>query len=118
MHKHHAARLFLTAGAGLLTVFAPHAWPLITGGLLLTATAIVITLLVSSDERTPFERMAVLSCIPRRIDPRPYLRLPEPARRKGPDPGSAPGQVPARPLPERQAEDLGLVEHWLADDGK
>jgi hypothetical protein len=82
MHKHHAARLFLTAGAGLLTIFAPHAWPLITGGLLFTATAIVITLLVSSDERTPFERIVVLLCILRRIDPRPYLCLSEPARRK------------------------------------
>ncbi len=97
MHKHHTARPFLPAGAGLLTAFAPHAWPLITGSLQLTALAIVVTLLASGDERTPFERMVALLCIVRRIDPRPYLRLSEPARRKrGPGIRAEPGTSIAR----------------------
>ena len=81
MGKHHATPLLLTAAAGLLTACTPGAWPLITGTVLLAAL-MLITLFASTDQRTPFERIVVLLCILRRIDPRPYLRLPEPARQK------------------------------------
>ena len=101
MDKHYTARLFLPAGAGLLTAFAPETWPLITGSLLFTALVIVVTLLASSDERTPFERIVVLLCILRRMDPRPYLRLSRRARRKRADPESAPSLVPASPAAGR-----------------
>ena len=83
MDKQHTARLFLTAGATLLTACTAHGWPLVVGGLLLMILAIVLVLLVSRDARTPLERIAVLMCILRRIDPSPYLRLPQPRCRKG-----------------------------------
>ena len=86
MGKHHTARLLLTAAAGLLTACTPRAWPLITGIVLLAALALM-TLLASTDQRTPFERIVVLLCILRRTDPRPYLRPPEPARHKDATPG-------------------------------
>jgi hypothetical protein len=77
MGKHHTARLLLTAGAGLLTACTPHAWPLIVGSILLTALMLILSLLISRDRRTPFERIVVLLCILRRIDPHPYLWPPE-----------------------------------------
>lgn len=86
MGKHHTARLLLTAAAGLLTACNSHAWPLITG-IALLATLALMMLLASTDQRTPFERIVVLLCILRRIDPRPYLRLPESARQKDATPG-------------------------------
>ncbi len=99
--KHHTAPLLLTAAAGLLTACTPRAWPLITGTVLL-AGLLLITLLASTDQRTPFERIVVLLCILHRIDPRPYLSLPEPARQKGATPGTVLGQIPARrSLPSR-----------------
>jgi hypothetical protein len=110
MDKHHTARLFLTAGAGLLTACTPHAWPLITGSVLLAVLVLVITLLVSRDKRTPFERIVVLLCILRRIDPRLYLRPPESARRKAAtDPRFTPAGHEHRPRRERQAENSALA---------
>lgn len=108
MGKHHAARLFLTAGAGLLTACASHAWPLVAVILTPAFLAIVIAL-VSTDERTPFERMVVLLCILRRIDPRPYLRLPESARRKNTDRALPPDRAPRlrRTRERRNATVLG-----------
>lgn len=118
MHKHRAVRLFLTVGAGLLTTCASPAWPLVIGSLLLTALTIVIALLVGSDERTPFERIVVLLCVLRRIDPRSYLALPEPARRKGADPGSAPRRVPASPAAGRASRRPRAGGTLPADNGK
>lgn len=113
MGKHHTARLLLTAAAGLLTACNSHAWPLITG-IALLATLALMTLLASTDQRTPFERIVVLLCILRRIDPRPYLNRQD---RKMQPPGTVPGQVPARPLPGGASRGPGAVKNWPIDDG-
>lgn len=88
-----------------MTTCALRVWPLITGSLLLAALGIVMALLISSDKRTPFERIVVLLCVLRRIDPDPYLRLPGPARRKRAALRSPPSRPPAPADPRRKLVD-------------
>jgi hypothetical protein len=76
MSIHRAARLSLAAGAGLLAAYIPDGSPMIAGAVLLTVSVLAVTLLLAlSAGRADFERLVVLLCILRRIDPRPYIDI-------------------------------------------
>lgn len=98
MLANRAVWVLVAAGSTLLTASASRACQVVAGGLVLIASALFITSLACSDERTPFERIVVLLCILLRMDSRPYIGLPK--------------------MPERHSSPLASKEHRASENRK